>query len=214
MISPENAQNLLRLLRSVDERSVKLGLEIHQHHPTPESTALLDDYQQLYTSVFSEDIDTLVPKHLVELNQPALDLSGLEIDRLPKEIVQLTQLQMLNLNENNLTQLPPEVSALVHLQELMLYENSLNELPTEIAQLKQLQILDIGFNDLTKLPAEIGQLNTLKELYLGENNLSELPTEIAQLKQLQILDLSFNELDEEFYEKLPLWLPNCDIQWE
>ena len=97
-------QNLLRLLRSVDERSVALGLAIHQSNPTPESNALLKAYQQLYNMLTHENLDVLEAEQLVILNNPVLDLTGYHLNTLSAEIRKLTQLQTLHLSGNPLSE--------------------------------------------------------------------------------------------------------------
>ena len=154
----------------------------------------------------------------------SLDLSGKQLSQLPPEIGQLTNLQSLNLSDNQLSesllirekelfdrieqatweeilyddwkQLPPEIGQLLNLQSLNLSSNQLSELPPEIGQLAKLQSLDFSFNHLSELPSEIGQLANLQSLNLSSNQLSELPLEIGQLSSLQSLDFSFNHLSE------------------
>jgi len=120
----------------------------------------------------------------------SLDLSGKQLSQLPPEIGQLTNLQSLNLSDNQLSE------SLLNLQSLNLSSNQLSELPPEIGQLAKLQSLDFSFNHLSELPSEIGQLANLQSLNLSSNQLSELPLEIGQLSSLQSLDFSFNHLSE------------------
>src|SRR5947209_14278051 len=64
-----------------------------------------------------------------------LGLSGLALTQLPSELRQLTNLQILYLDQNQLSQLPSEIGQLTNLQELNLYQNQLNQIPSEIGQL-------------------------------------------------------------------------------
>ncbi|WP_052435969.1 leucine-rich repeat domain-containing protein [Neochlamydia sp. EPS4] len=123
-----------------------------------------------------------------------LDLSGIGLTYLPPEIGQLSQLQKLELNQNQLTALPAEIGQLSQLQGLHLHQNQLTALPAEIGQLSQLQALNLNQNQLTALPAEIGQLSKLRWLHLNQNQLIALPAEIGQLSQLQALELNQNQL--------------------
>ena len=125
-----------------------------------------------------------------------LDLSELGLTRLPLEVLQLTNLQGLYLNHNQLVELPAEIVQLANLQQLNLNNNQLVELPAEIVQLTNLHWLDLRNNQLGEVPAEIGQLTNLQGLYLNHNQLVELPAEIGQLTNLQVLDLSNNQLGE------------------
>ena len=100
-----------------------------------------------------------------------LGLSGLALTQLPPELWQLTNLQELDLNENQLIRLPPEIGKLSNLRELELRGNQLNELPSEIDQLTNLQELDLSNNQVKRLPTEIGHLTSLQTL-----NVADIPT--------------------------------------
>jgi Leucine-rich repeat (LRR) protein len=127
-------------------------------------------------------------------NTTALNLSGVGLTYLPPEIGQLSKLQWLMLDQNQLTSLPTEIGQLSRLQALYLNQNQLTSLPAEIGQLSQLQTLDLNQNQLTSFPAEIGHLSQLHWLYLNQNQLINLPAEIGQLSQLQGLQLNQNQL--------------------
>ncbi len=123
-----------------------------------------------------------------------LDLCGLGLTALPKEIGQLTALRGLNLASNQLSALPKEIGQLTALTELNLSDNQLTTLPKEIGQLTALTRLDLFGNQLSALPKEIGQLTALTQLYLFDNQLTALPEEFGQLTALTELDLSHNQL--------------------
>ena len=65
-------------------------------------------------------------------NVTVLHLDGNDLDILPSEIGQLTNLVRLNLNNNQLTALPPEIGQLSSLRWLSLENNNLSTLPPEI----------------------------------------------------------------------------------
>lgn len=115
---------------------------------------------------------------------PLLDLRGLEIDELPPDIGILDHLRALRLGaipdtnkKNNLTTLPRELCQLTNLELLELSDNKIKELPKEIGQLKNLTELYLNRNEISELPNEITELNKLILLELIGNNLS-LPDEI------------------------------------
>ena len=124
----------------------------------------------------------------------SLDLSGRQLNNLPAEIWQMTNLQSLNLSSNRLSSLPTQIGQLTDLQSLNLRWNFLSSLPAQIGQLKNLQSLDLHSNELSNLPAEIWQLTNLQSLDLSINNFSSLSAQIGQLKNLQSLDLGGNKL--------------------
>ncbi|MDY6896522.1 MAG: COR domain-containing protein, partial [Cyanobacteriota bacterium] len=127
-------------------------------------------------------------------NLQSLYLDNNQLSSLPAEIVQLTNLQFLHLSSNKLSSLSAEIGQLTNLQSLYLDNNQLSSLPAEFGQLTNLQSLYLSENKLSSLPAEIVQLTNLQFLYLDNNQLSSLPAEFGQLTNLQSLHLSFNQL--------------------
>ncbi len=93
-------------------------------------------------------------------------ISRQELEALPAEVGQLTNLTRLDLVGNQLTELPPQIGQLAILTDLVLDNNQLVSLPAEIGQLSNLTRLDLTGNLLTGLPAEIGQLSNLTVLHL------------------------------------------------
>ncbi|UJR30468.1 hypothetical protein I4U23_018001 [Adineta vaga] len=107
----------------------------------------------------------------------------------------LSNLRILNLNNNYITQLPPDIGCLINLEIFTMEHNQLIELPREIGLCTRLIELHLGFNSLTKLPLEIGYLTNLKQLILHRNNLLEIPESITNLKNsLKHLDIACNNL--------------------
>ncbi len=128
------------------------------------------------------------------------------LTELPPEIGQLSQLQLLELQNNQLTELPPEIGKLSQLRELHLFNNQLTELPPEIGQLSQLQRLYLKGNQLTELPPEIGQLSQLRELSLRNNQLTELPAVLDTMAEIIEKNINALSKEERESESLGLWL--------
>jgi hypothetical protein len=138
---------------------------------------------------------TELPESLSLLTQlQMLDLSDNQLTALPEWLGQLTQLQSLNLSRNQLTYLPDSLGKLTRLQTLSLGANQLTELPEWLGQFMQLQSLDLYFNQLTWLPESLAKLTQLRELYLYNNCLTAVPESLVQLTQLKRLDLFNNQL--------------------
>ena len=123
-----------------------------------------------------------------------LDLTDLNLTKLPETIGQLTQLEYLYLRENQLTKLPESIGQLTQLKNLYLSENQLTKLPESIGQLAQLKSLDLRSNRLIELPESVSQLKRLSKLILTANLLTNFPEPICQLTQLEDLFLSHNQL--------------------
>ena len=81
---------------------------------------------------------------------------------LPKELFNIKQLKILELNNNNLVNLPMEIGQLENLQKLNLNLNNLQKLPEEITHLRRIQYLNIKNNKILELSN--GQVSWLKNL--------------------------------------------------
>jgi internalin A len=126
----------------------------------------------------------------------SLDLSSLGLTELPPEIGNLTNLQHLFLNFNQLMSLPSEIGNLSNLQSLNLENNKLTSLSPEIGNLSNLYALFLEENQLQSLPPEIGNLSSLQSFHLNGNALSDLPREMDKLSNLQALWVSNNQLSD------------------
>ncbi|KAK3826044.1 MAG: Endonuclease/exonuclease/phosphatase [Benniella sp.] len=102
-----------------------------------------------------------------------LDLGGMGLKNISRELFQYKFLTALYINHNNL-----------------------HQLSSEISRLTNLSILDASGNKLTAVPLELGMLTNLKELLLVDNGLITLPAELGTLYQLEILALEGNPLNE------------------
>ena len=129
---------------------------------------------------------------LTQLQQ--LHLNNNQITTIPSEIAQLTGLQRLYLYNNQITTIPSEIGQLTGLLKLYLGSNQITTIPSEIGLLTQLQELGLYNNQITTIPSEIGQLTELKALHLNNNQITTIPSEIGQLTGLQGLHLGSNQI--------------------
>lgn len=109
-----------------------------------------------------------------------IDLAGLELDHLPPEIGQLTNVRQLWLHDNQLSSLPAEIGNLQNIEELTLFNNQLSELPPEIGQLSNLMVLRLSDNHFSSLPTTISELK-LCFLDIRNNEFQQLQPEISQI---------------------------------
>ncbi|WP_287130992.1 COR domain-containing protein [Candidatus Cyanaurora vandensis] len=124
----------------------------------------------------------------------SINLRAFNLTEIPESLGNLTQLQQLDLSNNQLTNLPEWLGSFTQLQDLYLSNNQLTNLPEWLGSLTQLQFLDLSSNQLTNLPESLGNLTQLPNLYLSNNYLTELPESLGNLTQLHLLDLSDNQL--------------------
>lgn len=87
-----------------------------------------------------------------------LDLTGNELDELPRCVCAMTGLVWLGLNFNQLTALPEEINQLANLKRLYVRGNRLATLPDTIGDLRGLVELDLNGNILEDLPGGFAEL--------------------------------------------------------
>jgi internalin A len=148
---------------------------------------------------------------------PGLDLGGMELDKLPESLRELTHLRSLRVDRNKLTVLPDWLGELTNLQslvlgsmrvaalpellgqltslkEFVLWQSQVTALPDWLGRLTNLQRLDLEANELMALPDWLGRLTSLQNLDFWGNRLTALPDSLGQLTNLQSLDLGKNGL--------------------
>ena len=130
---------ILELLESDDEANILIAFKL--------CAGLKGNYSPTVGEALQEHI-LLCVEHGAEVGLKALNLCGLELDKLPTPIVQFKQLR-----------------------NLWAWKNNLTSLPSEIGELTQLRVLSLQYNQLTSLPPEIAQLTQLRDLYLYGNQI-------------------------------------------
>ena len=114
-----------------------------------------------------------------------LDLSGQELKRIPDYVFDKTDIQRLDLSNNNLG----------------------GSLQAEVRQLQNLKVLNLSNNHFAGVPAEIGQLKNLEELNLSNNQITGLPYELGNLSNLKVLNLRGNKYSQADLEIIKKTLP-------
>ncbi len=148
-----------------------------------------------------QDVQSLI-RQACDENWEELDLSGMGLTELPKEIGRLTGLKKLVLGKwngngwvgNSFTEIPEIVFELKQLEVLLISSNQIAIIPESIGQLTNLTWLDLSSNQIAIIPESIGQLTNLTELSLSSNQIAIIPESIGQLTNLTALILSFNQI--------------------
>jgi len=154
-----------------------------------------NDY--LDTVIELEDLRKITNRTTEELfNLQKLNLYCKNLDRLPKRIFSLENLNELWLGRNNLNNLNDKIGNLKNLKRLSIADNNLSQLPTGIKNLKNLTHLYLYKNKLKELPPEIGELENLIHLDVESNKLTKLPEALKNLTKLENLDIENNLFNE------------------
>lgn len=122
-----------------------------------------------------------------------LELEQNNINSVPPEICQLTNLLSLSLTQNDFTEFSQNVCLLTSLLELYLDRNSITKIPEQIGNLRRLKTLDLAANKITDVPVAIAKIQSLYELYLGDNLINTLSRDFFIIR-LVVLDLQNNPL--------------------
>ena len=144
-------------------------------------------------------MDTFLPCSLT-----TLDLSFNCFVTLPPVVCQLVELRELFLTNNQICRLPDEMPNLKNLEVLLLQYNQFKALPVCVCSLTSLKFLNLENNVIENIPEEVGQLCKLQSLYLKSNRIKALPPSITQLSSLEELHLTDNIL-----RRLPQYWQGC-----
>lgn len=196
--------------RDVEQPKKKLTIHSKKDYPlTSNFPYSLEQLQVSWCKLTRVDMRMLSLKAL-----RVLDLSNNHIKKLPVTIGDLSSLNQLNLQNNQLESFSEALclSTLQKtLQTLDLSHNQLRFLPPQFCQLRELTTLKVDDNQLVCLPFHIGRLSKLRFLSAAHNQLSVLPTDFKKLS-LENLDLfgnpfiQPNSLDHSMKLKFPLTL--------
>lgn len=155
------------------------------------------DYQHTYHLKLVAQNLREVPKEVREMpNLYTLLLSDNKITRLGDALANATQLQVLDLDNNDLREIPlAALTACSQLEELHIRGNNIKYLPTNFGNLKYLKILDIGENNVSNSDTTI-YLPYLLKLRADANQLESIPTFLNQCKSLEYLNLNQNRIHD------------------
>jgi Leucine-rich repeat (LRR) protein len=154
-----------------------------------------------------------------------LDLSYLNLDTIPWEVVNLYGLTTLDLSANPAMEWDTSIAFLSQsksIEEIILKHNKLVEISENFKKFKNLQALDLSYNDklsvrqvldvtkgieqlhslnlshceIRELPKTIGDQKKIWDLYLQHNRLARVPVELGMLEELETINLSYNDILE------------------
>lgn len=117
-----------------------------------------------------------------------------ELPFLPPEVAYLTNLESIDITDNQLLFLPDFLSKLPRLTVLKARGNFLSTFPSTMRGHKALSGVDLARNRFKHFPVSITFLPSLTSLEMGENMIPRIPESCSRLTQLCILSVNNNQL--------------------
>ncbi|XP_064791782.1 volume-regulated anion channel subunit LRRC8C-like isoform X1 [Oncorhynchus masou masou] len=205
-LSPDASKNVvlesLRELKNLKTLSLKSNFT-----KIPQSIVDVSSHlQRLY--VYNDGTKLVMLNNLKKMvNLTELELVHCDLERIPHAVFSLTNLQELDLKENNLRSIE-EIVSCQHLHKLTclkLWHNSICYIPEHIKKLGSMERLYFSHNKIEILPSHLFLCNKLRYLDLSNNDIRFIPPEIGVLQSLQYFSVTCNKIenlpDELFFCK-------------
>ncbi|XP_063984453.1 protein lap1 isoform X2 [Diachasmimorpha longicaudata] len=140
-----------------------------------------------------------LPKSMSRLtNLQRLDIGNNDFTELPEVVGDLTNLTELWIDGNDIRRIPANIEQLYRLNHFDCTMNAVHELPSEIQGWRDISIINFSSNELYQLPDTLCYLRTIVTLKIDDNQLNSLPDDIGQMSNLEELIVTKN-----FLEQLP-----------
>ncbi|KAI3369084.1 hypothetical protein L3Q82_026049, partial [Scortum barcoo] len=205
-LSPDASKNVvlesLREMKCLKTLSIKSNLT-----KIPQSIVDVSSHlQRLY--LHNDGTKLVMLNNLKKMsNLIELELVRCDLERIPHAIFSLTNLQELDLKENNLRSIE-EIISFQHLRKLIclkLWHNGIMYIPEHIKKLGSLERLYFSYNKIEILPSHLFLCNKLRYLDVSNNDIRFIPPEIGVLQSLQYFSVTCNKIenlpDELFFCK-------------
>lgn len=205
-LCPDVSKNIvlesLREMKCLKTLSLKSNL-------TKIPQSIVDVSSHLQRLYFHNDGSKLVMLNNLKkmTNLIELELVRCDLERIPHAIFSLTNLQELDLKENNLRSIE-EIISFQHLRKLIclkLWYNGITYIPEHIKKLGSLERLYFSHNKIEVLPSHLFLCNKLRYLDLSNNDIRFIPPEIGVLQSLLYFSVTCNKIeslpDELFFCK-------------
>ncbi len=185
--------------------------EYNEHFPIP--SVNLEWYD-----LTPEQLQTLIPELEKIEGKFRLNISGNDLEHLPKSLFEIKNLSTIDASNNNLTSLPNIESNSNHISHLSLWNNNFSYL-SWFDQFRELESLNMGNNMINNLSA-LKWLHSLERVNFDNNNITELDW-IIENKSISHLSLNGNKIStipdnftSENLQTLNLWNNNLsDKSW-
>ncbi|TAE75510.1 MAG: hypothetical protein EAZ85_02230 [Bacteroidetes bacterium] len=155
-------QDLLELLKSKNKTDIENALSQFQYHQ--------EAFKNYFALDWNEDTQELM-NFLIE-------------NKAWSRKAPFVKIKKISLKLKAIQKIPKMIGKLKNLEFLCLSDNQIQSIPKEIGELKKLKTLYLDSNEIQNIPKEIGKLQNLTLLVLKYNNIKEIPQEIAELPKL------------------------------
>lgn len=137
-----------------------------------------------------------LPKQLLRLRKlKVMDVSGNYLTENSTVFKRHKRLEVLNIQNNAFATLPKSLKKLKRMKNLVMGNNSFHDLDA-YKFYKHKRLTDLNFYNLNldHVPASVYKMKSLESLDLYFNNVNYLPEEIAQIKTLKTLAVAYNDM--------------------
>ena len=152
---------------------------------------LLEEIPSEIFSRISKNIELDKKFNLIKLKELFLGYNKLK--KIPDSICNLTNLENLQIQNNNFTEIP-KIEKLINLRVIFFGNNDIKIFPEEICNLNKLEFVNLNDNKIIELPKNLQNLSELILLNLHNNSLNYIPIELTKCLNLQILQLTGNPI--------------------
>ena len=146
-----------------------------------------------------------------------LKLFDCDLRKFPEFVLHYQELEVLLLEQNAIRMIPKDIVKLSKLRVLNLNRNSFKEFPVVITALQHLEELYINSTTIPTVGEELLKLNKLQKFTLMNNSFSEIPSVFFKMTQLTFLGiqrlyrLAKTPYKDKTIEDLKAALPDCTI---
>jgi Leucine-rich repeat (LRR) protein len=153
-----------------------------------DDSAFFKSYLSAHDQIYSNHIDeTTFKVERYDFSAPAIGLK-----HIPKEVLNLTKLQRLNLSLNSILKIPEDAFLLVNLIELNLNFCGLSVIPNMINKLTNITHLCLAGNRLTSFDVNMSTVSSIQKLWLQDNSLIKVTKSLERCLELRSVILRNN----------------------
>jgi len=130
-----------------------------------------------------------------------LDFTDYDLNTIPEEVYELTNLKGLILDNTNIENIPKDIKRLKSLTLLSLNNTKIKEFPKALFKLKNLTILSLNFTEVRSIPKGINKMKNLRELGIMFNlPIEYISPEIKKHQKIKVLYVCYEYTNEAIME--------------